>query len=79
MMLAKADLDFLKSVGIAADKENFRLETLWLAWQRENLHRNLSPCRNCGAKKYEQHTLDCKHGTVMVFVDSTRDAHRRQS
>jgi hypothetical protein len=73
MILTNADLDFLRSVGIVADAENFRLETLWLNWQRENLHRNFSPCRDCGAKTYEQHVLDCKHGAAMVFVDSTPD------
>jgi hypothetical protein len=72
-MLTARDVKFLTACGIAADEENFRLETLWRNWQRANLHRDFSPCRDCGAKTYKQHALDCKHGAAMVFVDSTQD------
>jgi len=72
-MLTARDVQFLKACGIAADEENFRLETLWRNWQRANLHRDFSLCRGCGAKTYKQHALDCKHGAAMVFVASTPD------
>jgi hypothetical protein len=72
-MLTARDVKFLKACGIAADDENFQLEALWLNWQRANLHRDFSTCRDCGAKTYEQHALDCKHGPAMVFVASTPD------
>jgi hypothetical protein len=72
-MLTARDVKFLTACGIATDEENFRLETLWWNWQRANLHRDFSPCRDCGAKNYKQHALDCKHGAAMVFVASTPD------
>lgn len=72
-MLTARDVKFLTACGIATDEENFRLETLWRNWQLANLHRDFSPCRDCGAKTDKQHALDCKHGTAMVFVASTPD------
>jgi hypothetical protein len=72
-MLTAHDVKFLTACGIVADEENFRLETLWRNWQRANLHRDFSPCHDCGAKTYKQHALDCKHGAAMVFVASTPD------
>ena len=52
-MLTARDVKFLTTCGIAADEENFRLETLWRNWQRADLHRDFSPCRDCGAKMFK--------------------------
>lgn len=52
---------------IAADEENFLLEALWLDWQRANLHRNFASCDGFGAATFEQHTLDCPRGAMMLF------------
>lgn len=70
-----SDRDFLCSIHVAADEENFLLEALWLDWRHANLHRDLSPCAGCGAKMYGQHTLDCKRGAPMTFDDSV--LHRK--
>lgn len=70
------DRQFLRSCGVVADEENFRLEALWLNWSRANTHRDFSPCAGCGVKTYEQHALDCKRGAAMAFVDSTLGADR---
>jgi len=68
MPMTPFDRDLLRSLCITADEENFHLEALWLKWQDANLHRDFAPC-DCGAKTFEQHTLDCRRGAAMIFSD----------
>jgi hypothetical protein len=56
-------------MGITADSENFLLESIWLCWKSDNLHRDFSVCRGCGVETHAQHLLDCPHGTPMLFSD----------
>jgi hypothetical protein len=62
-----ADKDFLCSIHVAADDENFLLEALWLEWQHANIHRGVSPCADCGAAPDSQHSLECQHHARMNF------------
>lgn len=69
VVLTPADKEFLCSIHVATDEENFLLEALWLDWQHANFHSCLSPCARCGASLYGQHALDCKRRAAMIFVD----------
>jgi hypothetical protein len=64
------DRELLRSMGFTADSENFLIESIWLRWKSDNLHRDFSLCRGCGVKTFTQHLLDCPHGTPMLFSDA---------
>jgi hypothetical protein len=65
--LTQFDCTMLRSMGVAIDAENFRLEALWIRWRRENTHRDISACRGCGAETWKRHPLDCQHRALMLF------------
>jgi hypothetical protein len=65
--LTSRDIEFLRSIHVAVDEEEFRLEMLWLRWRDANTHRDFSDCHGCGAATYHQHDLDCPFGTMMLF------------
>jgi hypothetical protein len=61
--LVLGDLVFLKSAGISVDQEFAQV------FAYENKHRDFSACHGCGAKTYEQHSLECPSATVLTRVD----------
>jgi len=75
-----SDAMFLQSCGIstALTPEEF---------QSENKHRDISPCRGCGAHTFEQHPPDCPHraldgteqldGTQQLLVECGLDPYNR--
>jgi hypothetical protein len=62
-----ADKDFLSSIHVAVDDENFLLQALWLDWENANIHHGDWPCFECGAAPGEQHALECTHHAAMMF------------
>jgi hypothetical protein len=65
--LTPNDKDFLHTLHVSTDDENFLLEALWSEWQHANAHQGPSACADCGAAAYEQHALDCEQRASMTF------------
>lgn len=65
--VTSADKDFLCSIHVASDDENFMLEALWLDWKQANVQRGHSLCADCGAAPGGQHSLECSNRAVMTF------------
>ena len=75
-----SDFSFLKACGVdpRLTPEEF---------QSENKHRDITPCRGCGAKTFEQHTQDCRHraldgteqldGTQQLLAECGLDPYNR--
>lgn len=74
-----ADKDFLYSIRVAADEENFLLEALWADWQHANANLRGSSCSDCGAAPGEQHAFDCGRHAPMTFDLARERASRRLS
>lgn len=62
-----ADKEFLYSMHVAADAEDFLLEALWVEWERANVRQGISACPGCGAAPGGQHALECRLHAPMTF------------
>ncbi|MDE3169876.1 MAG: hypothetical protein KGL75_07025 [Acidobacteriota bacterium] len=72
-----SDKDFLYSIRVAADEENFLLEALWTDWQHANAHHGILSCAGCGARSGEQHSFDCGRHAPVTFDRIPERAFRR--
>lgn len=65
--VSAADKNFLHSIHVPVDQEDFLLEALWVEWQHANVHRGITACRDCGAPPGGQHSLECGQRARMIF------------
>lgn len=61
------DRDFLCSLHVASDDENFFLEALWFEWQHANTNLGPGYCASCHAPVGGQHALECTYRARMTF------------